>query len=407
MTRKSQKKQKKTERTLGSVHGNTNEVVLLNFNCDAGHKIKCKPMPFPRLFLLFLFISQFSFAQFSYQPVLPGIIGEALVRELKVQYRPPFTLDYSVARDTLFSRIDGIQDSLSCIYTGMKLFMKPGQDPTEAVYLGGIPNGINTEHSWPQGKGAIGQAQSDMHHLFPSRIKTNADRGDFPFGDIPDGDTKIWYLKSSERTTPPSSNRDQYSEYVPGKFEPRESVKGNIARAIFYFYTMYKELADAADSSYFAKMQAVLCDWHYQDPVDEQEWLRSKKIARYQGGKENPFVLDCSLVSRAFCNNIDQACEAIVASDSDLRDSDGPSFALYPNPGCGQLTIQTTGMEGAKLDIRMMDLSGNILFEKRDVQADQVGRAVIEAGHLPHACYLVQITCLNMLRPIYRLYIRQ
>ena len=47
-----------------------------------------------------------------------------------------------------------------------------------------------------------------------------------------------------QQNNPPSQNRDKYSESASSVFEPREEVKGDIARAIFYFYTMYSIVAD-------------------------------------------------------------------------------------------------------------------------------------------------------------------
>lgn len=299
------------------------------------------------------------YAQVEHTNVFPDLSGETLIAELVNQYKTNTVLDYSVARDTLFSKIDAVGDSLECIYTGMKLYLAPGQDPTEAVYLNGIQNGINTEHSYPQGKGAYGLAQSDMHHLYPSRIKANSDRGDFPFGDIPDNETQKWYYKTTERTTPPTSNRDLYTEGINGRFEPRESSKGNIARSIFYFYTMYKSQADQEDPTYFQAQMDALCEWHYLDPVDETEWARNQKIAQYQGGKLNPFVLDCSLVSRAYCNNIDQACEAVILSSSDDMVQDVDGFDLFPNPSAATFFIKSKKDIIGASEVIVLDMLGH------------------------------------------------
>ena len=362
-----------------------------------------------RMFSVLLFCGQSAtgISQYAHQTVVPGLSGQELQLELKKRYKPPFTLDYSVARDTLFAKVDAVGDSLMCVYTGMTLPLRAGQDPTETVYLGGIPNGINTEHSWPQGKGAIGQAQSDMHHLFPSRIKTNADRADHPFGNIPDPDTKIWYLKATERTSPPATLRDLYSEYVPGKFEPREQVKGNIARAIFYFYTVYRDLAEASDPAYFGLMRDGLCEWHYQDPVDQAEWLRNKKIASYQGGRENPFILDCSLVSRAYCNNIDQACEALLSSVINPGFTKPEVFAIFPNPGSGRRVLRASSLAHESADLMCLNLSGQVIFEQKNVNFDSQGMLVLPDNHLASGCYILRCTSLKLSSPVNLLFIQE
>lgn len=345
-------------------------------------------------------VATIQYSQYAHKAVLTNLTGENLRQELKNRYKPPFTLDYSIARDTLFARIDAFKDSLSCIYTGLTLPLPPGKDPTEAVYLGGLPNGINTEHSWPQGKGAVGQAQSDMHHLFPSRIKTNSDRADHPFGNIPDPETKIWYLRNTERTTPPPTLRDAYSEYTPGKFEPREHVKGNIARAIFYFYTVYKDLADAADPAYFESMRSDLCDWHYQDPVDEQEWHRNMKIAAYQGGKENPFILDCSLVSRAYCNNIDQACEALLSFANDPVFPPQGVVKIFPNPGFGERKIFAPLLAGEEINLRIFALTGQELFTPVTMQLDASGWASFSLPSGVAGCVLLRCNAARLPNPV-------
>ncbi|MBK9734813.1 MAG: endonuclease [Saprospiraceae bacterium] len=305
--------------------------------------------------------------QTSHVNVFPDLTGQSLLIELRNWYKTNKVYDYSTARDTLFGKIDMVGDSLECIYTGMKLYIGPGQDPTEAVYLNGISNGINCEHSYPQGKGAIGQAQSDMHHLYPSRIKANSDRGDFPYSDIPDNQTKTWYYKTTERSTPPAIGliRDQYSEGVNGRFEPRESSKGNIARSIFYFYTMYKAEADGLDPAFFEIQKATLCEWHNQDPVDKREWDRNQNISKHQGNKLNPFVLDCSLVSRAYCNNIDQACEAIILSSVDFVEKANEHFmSVYPNPGYDDdFLIAIHSPLGGKCRIEVRQMTGAIITD--------------------------------------------
>lgn len=251
-------------------------------------------------------------AQFLYDPVYANLTGEILRAKLAETYKPTVFLDYGVARDTLFSKVHAVHDTLYCVYTNLGIYIPPGTDPTQAVYLNGIANGINTEHVFPESKGASGVAKSDMHNLFPSKNKVNSDRADKQFRNIPDQETKRWYHLAEELSTMPSATvRDNYSESNNDFFEPRESVKGDLARAIFYFYTMYTENALTEDIHFFEDQMNVLCEWHNSDPVDAAEWHRNITIAKYQGNL-NPFILDCSLVSRAYCNNIDQRCEAIV-----------------------------------------------------------------------------------------------
>jgi len=344
-------------------------------------------------------------AQFRHENVFPGLSGTALLQQVTDSFRTQTVLDYSVARDTLFARVDGRADSLECIYTGMKLHMPSGQDPTEAVYLGGIPNGINTEHVYPQSKGAMGLAQSDMYNLYPSRIKTNSDRGDFPMGDIPDATTKTWYRGTEERSTPPVTGRDIWSEIVAGKFEPREAVKGNIARSIFYFYTMYRSQADAADPAYFGAMMSDLCRWHYDDPVDSLEWERNHRIAVYQGGHRNPFILDCSLVSRAYCNNIDQACEAIVLSSTTDLDNEKPGMMIHPSPGDGHFYVTLSQSGSGRVNLMVKDVSGREVATFMTHKPEGAVTIEFDISHSAAGLYVVEAYMENNTRVARALYI--
>lgn len=289
-------------------------------------------------------------AQYDHTPVFSNLEGNSLYEAVVDEFKPSIVLTYGMARDTMFSKIDAVNDSLECIYTGMKLYLPPGADPTQAVYFDGIDNGINTEHSYPQSKGASdGNARSDMHHLYPSRTKTNNDRGSRIFAESNDSQTSIWYLNTTEQGNTPGVNIDSWSELGNNIFEPRESVKGNIARSLMYFYTMYRDEANAADSEFFGLQRETLCEWHYEDPVDQVEWERSHKIAQWQEGKANPFVLDCSLAARIYCDQVSTACMLVDVDESILQ-----SIELYPNPAQNYLYVEGV----TQANIRISDVNG-------------------------------------------------
>jgi hypothetical protein len=136
-----------------------------------------------------------------------------------------------------------------------------------------------------------------MHALRPCKDNINSARNNKPFNEITDAQTTTWYWQDSQISNIPSSNIDEYSENHESYFEPREDRKGDIARTMFYFYTMYY---DVADEDFFEGQKEVLQTWHEQDPANEDGILRTWKIAEYQEGKPNPFILDETLVERAY-----------------------------------------------------------------------------------------------------------
>lgn len=308
------------------------------------------------LLILFLGASNLLFGQ-GHQPVFPDKSGTELLNLLAENYKPISALDYGIARDTLFSVVYGQNQELAGVYTGYTISLPPNVDPTTFAYMNGGPNGINTEHTFPRSKGAEnGNAKADMHHLYPARIDVNQERGHKPFGEIDDSQTDDWYYLAQHQSSPPSTNRDLYSESTDALFEPPEAHKGNVARAMFYFYTMYKSLADAADPQFFASQQATLCEWHLLDPVDANEWNRTFLIAQYQDGRPNPFVLDCTLASRTFCPG--QEC-VIIATEDPTQKPTYRLFESYPNPFQELATIHYELKQAYQVKIIITDALGH------------------------------------------------
>lgn len=240
--------------------------------------------------------------------LFPGKEGEELADAIRQEFTPTVLLNDTQVKDTLYSRVFREGDSVRCIYSGLAHHLPDGVDPSQYIYENGNQtNSMNLEHAWPQSKGA-GDGQPgnmNMYHLFPSRVAINSDRADHPYNDINDNQTNHWYYLGTEQSQKPTSNIDAYSEYLTNvQFEPRESVKGDIARAMFYFWTIYRDDAMAEDPGFFSLMRESLCAWHEADPVDDFEELRNERIALYQGGKSNPFILDCSLAKRTYCNQL-------------------------------------------------------------------------------------------------------
>ena len=175
---------------------------------------------------------------------------------------------------------------------------------------------MNCEHSWPQSMGAGSEPQkSDLHHLYPCRGNVNSSRGNKPYADIDDNETDKWWRLDYYETNIPNEYIDEFSEVDNdhNKFEPREDVKGNIARSMFYFYTIYK---NDADENFFEQQKDFLYQWHKQDPVDDIEMNRTLAIAFYQDNLTNPFVLDSTLVSRIWYFN----CYENVTSQELIED---------------------------------------------------------------------------------------
>lgn len=298
--------------------------------------------------------------QLSAQQLYPDLSGQALIDQLRTDYKPATVLSYDTARDTMFAKIDNHNGYVTCVYSGYTISIDPAADPSTDAYN----KDMNTEHTWPQSMGADqGNARSDLHHLYPCRAEVNSSRGNDPFAEINDNSTDTWWRNDYSQTTIPTQWIDEFSEKDNnGYFEPREDHKGNAARSIFYFYTMYKE---QSDTNFFNGMKETLRQWNLQDAPDQAELDRSALVATYQNGKENPFVLDTTLVRRAYFTGSsgssgggdttataapgDIMITEIMQNPSAVYDSDGEWFEIF-NTTAGDIDINGWYLRDADTD---------------------------------------------------------
>ena len=190
-------------------------------------------------------------------------------------------LGYSNARRRMYNYIDNHNNQIEGVYGGYKVNWNYGGSGTN-------PWPINCEHTVPQSFfGSSEPMKSDIHHLFPTYNSWNSKRSNFKFNDIADNVTTDWMILDQSQGSIPTSNIDGYSEHAGAVFEPREEHKGNVARAVFYFYTVYPTQAGSITD--VAAIEKLL-EWHVADPVDQDEIDRNNAIHQYQGNY-NPYIL--------------------------------------------------------------------------------------------------------------------
>ena len=243
-----------------------------------------------RLYIYITILISFIISQ---EEIAPTLNGEQLFNYIQNNYTTTNVESYNSARDILYENIENVNGYVNCIYTDFSVQLN-GSDPSTHLY----ENGMNCEHLWPQSLGASGSPmKSDMHHLRPCKSNVNSVRGNKPFNEIDDWSTDSWYWLTYSSQNIPTNNINEYSESNSSFFEPREDAKGDIARAMFYFYTIYQ---DVADDLFFNTQKEILYQWHNDDPVTNQEITRTWNIANYQNNIPNPFIIDDSLIYRTF-----------------------------------------------------------------------------------------------------------
>ncbi|MFY1678611.1 MULTISPECIES: endonuclease I family protein [unclassified Streptomyces] len=186
-----------------------------------------------------------------------------------------YTAAWSALRDTDEDPADS--GNVILLYSG---------ESRDKYLSGGDIGDWNREHVWAKSRGDFGTATgpgTDLHHLRPTDVTVNNVRAAKDFddgGDLVSGG-------GGSRTDGDS-------------FEPRDAVKGDVARMIFYMAVRYEgddgwpdlEVGDDVGSGNIPLTGRlnVLKEWHEQDPPDAFEERRNDVIqADYQGNR-NPFV---------------------------------------------------------------------------------------------------------------------
>jgi len=152
---------------------------------------------------------------------------------------------------------------------------------------GGGDDDWNREHVWAQSHFKNNIIKSDLHNLKPEDVDVNGRRANRDFDIECDQST----CKKDEEA--PDTIYDQNS------WEPRDEIKGDVARILFYMAVRYQggdgkpdlELVDKAGTSfpYHGKLSTLL-KWHREDPVDDFESRRNNVIYEKYQHNRNPFI---------------------------------------------------------------------------------------------------------------------
>lgn len=204
---------------------------------------------------------------------------------LHARIRNHRSLTYKEARVVLFNTLYLKNDQSGYYIEGMycqkKHYPFGGQHPGRRLPDARV---FNTEHVWPQSKFnsrfSKRAQKSDLHNLLPTFSRINSDRGNYPFADV--RSERRVFCSAAEMGSPTRGGSRT-------SFEPPAEVKGDVARAMFYFSVRYQLEIDSTQETF-------LRIWHAQDPVDQLESTKHDTIAEVQGNR-NPFIDDPELVS--------------------------------------------------------------------------------------------------------------
>ena len=173
---------------------------------------------------------------------------------------------------------DHTEISYSNVWDALRVTDEDPNNPNNVILLytgrsqGKYTNGSgindwNREHVWAKSHGDFGTtmgAGTDLHHLRPTDVSVNSSRSNLDFDN--------GGIQHSEATG---------NYYDSDSWEPRDSVKGDVARMLFYMAVRYEgdsgeldlelnNLVNNGSAPYHGK-KSVLLQWHKEDPVDQFE----------------------------------------------------------------------------------------------------------------------------------------
>jgi endonuclease I len=190
------------------------------------------------------------------------------------------------------------------IYTGLSISKLDNQTS------GSGAGKWNREHVWAKSHGFPNESQwgyTDVHHLRPSDVGINTARSNNDFGACKDTGEEVLFNGVAT---------GNYLNKATDCWEPRDEVKGDVARMIMYMDTRYQG-ADTATTQMpdliavdrltttdedDAPLIGTLCTlyaWNQLDAVDTYEQNRNNQVYKYQGNR-NPFIDRPELVKEVY-----------------------------------------------------------------------------------------------------------
>jgi endonuclease I len=294
-----------------------------------------------------------------------GLVGEELKEALHLIIKGHTTFSYNTIKEILKETDEDPANPSNVI------LLYTGRSQNKNTFGGG-PNDWNREHVWAKSHGGFGDSPpcgTDLHHIRPTDASVNSDRGnkDFANGGVQHSEATGCY----------------YTTYT---WEPRDEVKGDVARMIFYMMVRYEgtngepdlEVVDWVNSApepHHGKF-ADMYQWHQDDPPDAFEINRNEVIYSYQNNR-NPFI--------------DHPEFLILVYDptNAVNDRYVGSFSVYPNPANDLVHLRINELPTSTASVVIRDLMGNEVYSGNE--GFHGSEASIEVSELSEGLYFISL----------------
>lgn len=283
-------------------------------------------------------------------------VENTLISELTAKINPHTVVPY-VAYKSLMNAFEvkdttAGQSFVTCAYSGeRKLFMDPF-DWTATGYS----REHTYAHSWmPTFDATALPEYSDQHNLYPTNLlQANTPRSNLPMG-IVTGNINFSYLEGKV-------GQGANGQLV---YEPRESHKGNVARAMFYMCVAYNGISGNNWKLPSGQDQMILKNWHFADVPDNYEIARHELMFANQGNR-NPFIDSANFVCYIDFSNMTYNTNACSLSTQTIQ-LDQTSLVVFPNPAKDLVYFQVNGTEINSFSI--YDLQGREMLSKNGLMS--------------------------------------
>lgn len=236
--------------------------------------------------------------------------------------------------------------------------------------------GWTREHVWSKSRGDFGTtkgAGTDAHHLRPADVTVNTAKNN------------RWFDTCSTSYIDNGVVTGSYSSSDEWVWQPRDEVKGDVARMIFYMATRYEgengepdlEIVDyiplkSTNDSIYSKLSTLL-QWHLEDTVDAWERRRNDIIYYDYQNNRNPFIDHPEYA--------DLIWSSVITS---VNEKQFGELRVYPNPVKDYFKIDLE----EKIDsVEVFDNMGRKIMVLRDV----LSSGNIDLTSLPQGVYIVNV----------------
>jgi hypothetical protein len=187
-------------------------------------------------------------------------------------------------------------------------------------------------------------------------------------------------------------------------YEPRDSHKGDAARAMFYMGAAYTTVSgsswafpdpistDPLSPRNYGQNQDVLKKWHWQDPVSEWEMARNDYIESLQGNR-NPFIDSAQYACYIDFMTMTRVISAAPCTFTPVgieESSNLINYKVYPNPTNNNVTLKYNLSNTENVQISIVDIYGKIIKNITVINKQSISKN-IDLTNISSGIYFVKL----------------